>query len=200
MGEAFAVRILMDLIRRLDTADWNLPVYILSRLISADATLFRQFVQHGGLRRSFLEKVHPTNLFPTSVALTVSIQNVFSMSATEFATETWICTLSHIAKRFPESTALLKEADILTLLKPLFEHPSNAIRSKASCLIGNLCRHSNLLYQDLIQHRIPERLLHCLEDSDSGTRRFACFAIGRISISTVMTGLHLCAHRQCGLP
>ena len=62
MGEACAVRILMDLIRRLDAADWNLPVYILSRLISADATLFRQFVQNGGLCRDFLQEVHSTNL------------------------------------------------------------------------------------------------------------------------------------------
>lgn len=43
---------------------------------------------------------------------------------------------------------------------------------------GNLCRHSAYFYRYLEHHDFLTPIIRCCGDSDSATRKFACFAFG----------------------
>jgi hypothetical protein len=50
--------------------------------------------------------------------------------------------------------------------------------SSACVYAGNLCRHSAYFYRHLEVHDFITPIIKCCSDSDSATRKFACFAYG----------------------
>jgi serine/threonine protein kinase len=82
----------------------------------------------------------------------------------------------------------IHESNIYSAIWNLLAHADPAVRSKACNLVGNLCRYSDFFYSRIgsaLPEAVPnapativDRLIDRCGDSDSPTRKFACFAVG----------------------
>jgi hypothetical protein len=88
-----------------------------------------------------------------------------------------VSQLARAATTADRQTAF-QEGRLVALLPPLLRHADPAVRARAANLLGNLCRHSDLLYPDLARYDVVEPLIRLCGDPDRSTRKFACFAIG----------------------
>jgi fused len=69
---------------------------------------------------------------------------------------------------------------MMAYLRKLLRHDNEAVQAKTCNLIGNLCRHSALFY-DEVRDLLPDLMKCCRWNDhvkDSSVHRFACFALG----------------------
>ena len=74
----------------------------------------------------------------------------------------------------------LRSISMISSLRSLLRHENEVVRGKTCNLIGNLCRHSALFY-DEVRELLPDLMKCCRwkdRIKDSSIHRFACFAIG----------------------
>lgn len=95
-----------------------------------------------------------------------------------------ICQFCRISEKYYRS---IDELAIYEDLSRCFKHPDAgidclintiAVRAKACNMIGHMCRHSDFFYPKLIQFGIIDNCIECCRDTDTYTRKFACFALG----------------------
>ena len=103
------------------------------------------------------------------------------------AEEALVCGLqlaSHLARHSDQHHEVL--ADVLSpdKLSSILRNGGSTARAKCCNFIGNRCRHSARFYTTLSSkitssnQTIAALVVNCCKDSDSATRKFACFAIG----------------------
>lgn len=78
------------------------------------------------------------------------------------------------------------DAGLIPLMPDLLMHDDSAVRARAANLLGNLCRHSDALYADLMRYNVIPPLIDLCRDHDRSTRKFACFAIGNAGFHNSM--------------
>ncbi len=144
-----------------DTSACASVISIVSRLVLGSRHFARQFVDHGGIAM-----VKNLALLRQEVPWMMLVDVLLILSQ-----------LARIpdGKYYPQ----LKRGDFLDDLGSLLEHANANVRSKACNLLGNMCRHSNFFYGDLLgDGGLVDSLVSRCEDEDSDTRKFACFAVG----------------------
>ena len=134
---------------------------LLARLAMANESVAEAFAQAGGLTRGVLSAL-------------LDAENPGAVLASG------LLVVSQLARA--ATTPLYQDdfvnARLVPLLPPLLGHSDPAVRARTANLLGNLCRHSDMLYPDLSKYGVLDPLIALCGDSDRSTRKFACFAIG----------------------
>jgi len=142
-----------------DSQGLSVPMNFLSRLILSSSRYSQQFVEGGGLKPSRIARALENT---KNAQILVDALLVLSQ-------------LARVSKQYYEDMA---RADIYVGIRNLLQHNEASVRARTCNLVGNMCRHSSFFYNALHTHRIIGVLIERLKDSDSTTRKFACFAIG----------------------
>jgi Protein kinase domain/HEAT repeats len=134
---------------------------LLARLAVASDSAAGAFAQAGGLTPSILAVLLAANNPGPVLASGLLVVSQLARSAT--------------TAKYQKSFA---SAQLVPLLPPLLSHNDPAVRARTANLLGNLCRHSDLLYSEMSKHNVVDPLIALCGDTDRSTRKFACFAIG----------------------
>ncbi|GMH99461.1 hypothetical protein TrLO_g5851 [Triparma laevis f. longispina] len=99
--------------------------------------------------------------------------------------------LSQVARSGAQMYSILRSSHITPLLisRNLLEVEPPTVQSKCCNLIGNMCRHSDEFYEDLVG--LLPSLIKLLISEDSKTRKFSTFAIGNAAFHTSYLYPHL---------
>ena len=134
---------------------------LLARLAMASDTAAGTFAQSGGLT-------------PPVLSVLLSADNPASILASGLLV---VSQLARAATTPPKQQAFVS-AQLVPLLPPLLHHADAQVRARTANLLGNLCRHSDVLYPELEIYNVIDPLIALCGDSDRSARKFACFAIG----------------------
>ncbi|CAK4257769.1 unnamed protein product [Aphanomyces euteiches] len=151
--------------------EMELVVKFLSRLVTSSPHFASQFVEAHGLTL-------------------LKSQGLLNLTTTPLLAEDALVLLSHVARSSRSHSPRIESADVFCELRDLLFSKDPVLRAKASNCLGNLCRHSNYFYDHVAQPLPPSQtslidgLLICVQDSDTLTRRYACFAIGNAAFHT----------------
>ena len=142
-----------------DDASYVETMYVLSKLVLFSDHFAKQFVNSNGPKRilRFLKSTHRVSVLIDSLL-------VFSQ-------------LARSSSKYYEE---LRSISMISSLRSLLRHENDAVRAKTCNLIGNLCRHSALFY-DEVRELLPDLMKCCRWKDcvkDSSVNRFACFALG----------------------
>lgn len=156
--------VVYSLVQRLKScsaAELAMVLALLSRFVVADDAAAAGYVRAGGMQPDVMKRLFdPRN--PASVLATgLTIISQLARSATT-----------------AEQQQMFAESGLVPLSPPLLRHPDASVRARAANLLGNLCRHSDRLYSDLLKFRVLPPLIDLCTDKDRSARKFACFAIG----------------------
>ncbi|GMH94574.1 hypothetical protein TrVE_jg13572 [Triparma verrucosa] len=167
------VKKVVHLIRNEETEDYDTEaVSYLSRVVVESKEGLREFVESQG------------------VEMAVEVLKAGGESSS------CLSLLSQVARSGVSMYGVLRRAQVIELLLELnlLEGGDASVRSKCCNLIGNMCRHSDDFYPDLIA--LLPSLIKLLISEDSKTRKFATFAIGNAAFHTS----HLYPHLSPSIP
>ena len=162
-------------------------LHLLARLVLSSHHFLRQFVAANGV--SALRRYRVLRYAET-------LRPALEM---EVVVTSGLAILSQLARSSDKYYGILGRANALDDVYNLLLHPIPAIRSRTCNFFGNMCKHSEAFYPMFVRPLPPSRhrdnveivddgrrdaIFHLVArcgDSDSDTRKFACFAVGNSS-------------------
>lgn len=130
----------MSLLRR---EDLELPLSFLGRLVLSSSYFVRQFVDFGGLAA-----IQAADALAASAPVPLLLDT--------------LQLVSQLARLSAEHYPLIDRAAVCSRLRPLLAHADGRVRAKCANLLGNLCRHSDHFYRQLLQHDLLTALIGVL--------------------------------------
>ncbi|KAJ9447904.1 Serine/threonine-protein kinase TIO [Diplonema papillatum] len=135
------------------------PMSLVSRLVLGSQHFAKQYLSCGGLApvrvSALLKESNPEQLL-------VDTLNI----------------ISQLARLNQDNYPAIEKSDIFGHLSALIRHHDANVRAKVCNLLGNLCRHSHMFYEQLRAHGLIEDVMQRCRDSNVSVRKFACFAVG----------------------
>jgi fused-like protein len=136
---------------------------LIAKVVCMSLHLARNFVDSGGL-------------LPARVARLLNRREVGPSVAVDM-----LSILCHLSRASKDHYPSIHEGQPYEPLRALLQQDDPMIRSKTCNFVGNLFRHSDFFFPHLSETGVLALVVNCCNDTDQGTRKFACFAVGNVA-------------------